>query len=112
MAYIHLVEPRQSLQDDKFDGVDTLELHENIEFLPAIWNGIIIRAGNYVKESSEASRAAKHPRTILAFGRYFVSNADLPDKLEKGWELNEYHRKYFYTGRALGYTDYLIHGEN
>ncbi|KAH3685705.1 hypothetical protein WICPIJ_003305 [Wickerhamomyces pijperi] len=111
LAYIHAVEPRQSLQDDRFDGVDTLELHENIEFIPAIWNGNIIRAGNYIKESVKASRVLEHPRTILAFGRYFISNPDLPDKLEHGWELNEYQRQYFYTREELGYNDYPRHEE-
>ncbi|KAH3674404.1 hypothetical protein WICMUC_003241 [Wickerhamomyces mucosus] len=105
LAYIHAVEPRPTWIDDR--AVDEALLHENIEFIPAIWNGVFIRAGNLVQDHEIAKTfVSSNPRTILAFGRYFISNPDLPDRLEKGLELTPYNRPTFYTQGPEGYIDY------
>jgi N-ethylmaleimide reductase len=43
---------------------------------------------------------------LIAFGRWFLSNPDLPERIKKGYELNVYDRDTFYGGNELGYTDY------
>ena len=48
---------------------------------------------------------------LVAFGRWFISNPDLPERIRTGAKLNVYNRKTFYTetingGNAEGYTDY------
>ncbi len=48
---------------------------------------------------------------LVAFGRHFVSNPDLPKRIQLGLPLNEYDRKTFYTFEALGYTDYPFYTE-
>ncbi|KAH3674341.1 hypothetical protein WICMUC_003367 [Wickerhamomyces mucosus] len=104
VAYIHAVEPR-ALEAD--GSVNKEWLHENIEFIPAIWNGVVIRASNFIEENEHAANVVKtNPKTAIAFGRYFISNPDLPHRLEKGLELNPYDRATFYTKGPEGYIDY------
>jgi hypothetical protein len=43
---------------------------------------------------------------LVAFGRYFVANPDLPKRIRLGLPLNAYDRDTFYTFDARGYTDY------
>lgn len=43
---------------------------------------------------------------LVTFGRYFVSNPDLPRRIELGLPLTPYDRNTFHTFDARGYTDY------
>jgi N-ethylmaleimide reductase len=42
----------------------------------------------------------------VAFGRHFISNPDLPERIRRRLRLNRYDRSTFYGGDARGYTDY------
>ena len=42
----------------------------------------------------------------ITFGRPFLANPDLPNRIAKGLSLNEPDYKTFYTQGAEGYTDY------
>jgi N-ethylmaleimide reductase len=43
---------------------------------------------------------------LIAFGKPFISNPDLVERLRKGAPLNEWDKATFYGGGAKGYTDY------
>ena len=43
---------------------------------------------------------------IVAFGRPFIANPDLVERLRQGAPLNTPERTTFYGGGAEGYTDY------
>ena len=43
---------------------------------------------------------------LIAFGKPFISNPDLVERLKKGAPLNESDKATFYGGGAKGYTDY------
>ncbi len=43
---------------------------------------------------------------LIAFGKLFISNPDLVERLKKGAALNEWDKNTFYGGGAKGYTDY------
>jgi N-ethylmaleimide reductase len=43
---------------------------------------------------------------LIAFGKPFISNPDLVERLKKGAPLNEWDKNTFYGGSAKGYTDY------
>jgi N-ethylmaleimide reductase len=73
-------------------------------------NGILIAAGGFAGATAEAAIAAGHADAI-AFGRIFVSNPDLPRRLQRGFPLTPYNRKTFYGGEEAGYTDYLGYDE-
>jgi N-ethylmaleimide reductase len=42
----------------------------------------------------------------VAFGRMFISNPDLVERLKMNAPLNEANPKTFYTPGPVGYTDY------
>jgi N-ethylmaleimide reductase len=45
---------------------------------------------------------------MVAFGRYSISNPDLPHRLRVGAPLSPYDRNSFYGGGQRGYTDYAF----
>jgi N-ethylmaleimide reductase len=108
LAYLHFIEPRSS-------GAGRAEVnHQNVPsamvlFRP-LWSGILITAGGFTGETANAAIAEGHADAI-AFGRIFISNPDLPNRLAHGFPLTPYNRATFYGGDAAGYTDYPVHGE-
>jgi N-ethylmaleimide reductase len=48
---------------------------------------------------------------LIAFGKLFISNPDLVERLERGAPLNPFDKATFYGGGAKGYTDYPTLGE-
>ena len=108
LAYLHFIEPRSS-------GAGRAEVnHQNVPsamvlFRP-IWKGVLITAGGFTGETVEAAIADGHADAI-AFGRIFISNPDLPHRLQHGFPLTPYNRATFYGGEEKGYTDYPVYGE-
>jgi N-ethylmaleimide reductase len=49
---------------------------------------------------------AANAADLIAFGKPFISNPDLVERLKKGAPLNEWDKATFYGGGAKGYTDY------
>jgi N-ethylmaleimide reductase len=48
---------------------------------------------------------------LIAFGKPFISNPDLVERLKRGAPLNAPDKATFYGGGAKGYTDYPAMGE-
>ncbi|KAF8890981.1 FMN-linked oxidoreductase [Infundibulicybe gibba] len=105
LAYIHLVEPPVSANADR-----TPAPHESNTAFRAIWAPRrVISAGGYDRASALA--AAEEDDVLVAFGRKYISNPDLPQRLQKDIPLTPYVRETFYTpadkpDAAHGYTDY------
>ena len=73
-----------------------------------IWTGVFIAAGSF-KGADAFKYAEEHPNTVIAFGRLFIPNPDLPVRLQKGIALTNYNRDTFYLQgewHTEGYTDY------
>jgi N-ethylmaleimide reductase len=103
LVYLHLIEPRAS-GAGKADAVREAQPSAAAEFR-ALWPNVLIAAGGFDREGAIA--AVRDGRAdAVAFGRYFISNPDLPRRLEIGAPLTPYHRPTFYGGGAAGYTDY------
>jgi N-ethylmaleimide reductase len=106
LAYLHFIEPRSS-------GAGRAEVNwQNVPsamvlFRP-LWRGVLITAGGFTGETAEAAIAQGHADAI-AFGRIFISNPDLPRRLQHGFPLTPYNRATFYGGDVAGYTDYPVH---
>jgi N-ethylmaleimide reductase len=49
---------------------------------------------------------AANEADLIAFGKPFISNPDLVERLKAGAPLNEWDKATFYGGGAKGYTDY------
>jgi N-ethylmaleimide reductase len=67
--------------------------------------GPTIAAGGFEPDTAEAT-VANDDAGLIAFGRHFIANPDLPKRIEFGLPLNHYDRSTFYAFDARGYTDY------
>lgn len=102
LAYIHLVSPRV---DGAVDAETVMDLDPEL-FRPLITGDTrLIVAGGYKPEDAE-SLLNRGIADAVAFGRLFISNPDLPKRIELGAPLNAYDRKTFYARGIEGYLDY------
>jgi len=70
------------------------------------YEGVIIGNCGYTKEDA-VERLTTGNADLAAFGRPFISNPDLVERLENNWPLNSYDdMAHWYTSGAEGYTDY------
>ena len=74
-------------------------------FREAHAGGTLILAGNYTREGA-ASDLAGGVADLVAFGRPFIANPDLVERMRNGWPLAEGDTATFYGGGEAGYTDY------
>lgn len=101
LAYLHVIEPR-------IRGYEDIELNVPAvasKSLRGLFKGPILAAGGFSRETAEEIIAAGDA-DLVAFGRLFISNPDLPERLRTGAPLNDYDRNTFYGGRGEGYIDY------
>ena len=103
VAYVHMIEPRSSAagENDK--------VAENAPSTSALFgklfDGVFISAGGYDRASAMQA-VEKGEVDAVAFGRLFISNPDLVEKLRDNTLLTRYDRSTFYGGGEKGYTDY------
>lgn len=112
LAYLLLSEPRWSgradgdpSKDDGFRKPVSNAKYRNI------YKGTLIAGGGFTPASAAAA-VADGTYDCIAFGRWYISNPDLPERIRTGAPLNVYDRSTFYTATAEGgshvdgYTDY------
>ncbi|KAE9405239.1 FMN-linked oxidoreductase [Gymnopus androsaceus JB14] len=111
--FIHLLRIYTVVEPRINGNVDTDEAHAEAsnDFLRKIWHPKrFITAGGYKPEAAfAAAEKYKNEGELVAFGRYFLSTPDLPERLRKNIPLNPYNRDTFYLPgdvSGLGYTDY------
>lgn len=105
IAYAHLVEPRAS-GAGKSDAV-AAEVPNAAELFRRKFAGFYISAGGYTPDTAKQA-VESNLADAIAFGRLFISNPDLPERIKVGAELNKYNRATFYGGTEKGYTDYAF----
>ena len=101
IAYLHIIEPR-------IKGDTTLhEGHPPVasKYLREHFAGPIIAAGGFDREGAEAI-VESGVADLVAFGRQFTSNPDLPYRLRNKLPLTPYVREAFWGGDERGYTDF------
>ncbi len=103
LAYLHLIEPRASGTGQR--DVDHKNVPSAAELFRPIWHGILIAAGNFNRESAN-TMLANGDADAIAFGRFFISNPDLPERLRLDAPLTPYNRATFYSRGPEGYIDY------
>ncbi len=101
IAYLHVVEPRIKGTEEIAHGRAPIAA----QHLRPLFSRTLIAAGGFGGESAEAIVASRDA-DLVAFGRHFISNPDLPERLRRGLPLSRYDRSTFYGGDARGYTDY------
>jgi N-ethylmaleimide reductase len=107
LAYLHIIEPRVKGNVVIAEGQAPVAA----ERLRKIFKGKIVAAGGFDPDSAERV-VEKGDADLVAFGRHFVANPDLPERIKLGLPLNEYDRNTFYTFDARGYTDYPFYKES
>ncbi|NMM76976.1 alkene reductase [Rhodococcus sp. SRB_17] len=103
LAYVHLIEgatggPRE-LAERPFDYAALRDVYRK-----AGGTGAWMVNNAYDKALAEA--AVESGVDIVAFGRPFIANPDLVERLQRGAPMNPPDRATFYGGGAEGYTDY------
>ncbi len=100
LAYIHVIEPRESADTPEGTATSDLAAKLRAEFL-----GPVIAAGGFDQISATKAIEAEHADAV-AFGRAYIANPDLVERFRLGAPLNAYDRRTFYGGDERGYTDY------
>lgn len=101
LAYLHFIEHRE--RPDPEDPTKTL--FNSLDPIRKLWKGPFTSAG-YTNKEKEAMALSDRTGDMVSFGRAFIANPDLVDRLKNDWPLNKYDRDTFYTGDELGYNDY------
>ncbi|KZV68723.1 FMN-linked oxidoreductase [Peniophora sp. CONT] len=105
LAYLHVIEPRISAGED----AAPVSANESNAFARDMWSPRpLILAGGFNRQTalSEAEKGEKN--VLVAVGRYFTSNPDLPKRWMAEAELTPYDRPTFYTPGPKGYTDWAL----
>ena len=97
LAYIHLV-------DHSSMGAPVVPESIRATFRKS-FRGSLILSGGYDAERAESDLDAGRC-DLVAFGRPFLANPDLVERLKTGAELNTPDMETFYTSGSKGYTDY------
>ena len=97
IAYIHAVNPPPPMSQNVPEDITAL-VHDNFD-------GVFIRNGGYNQEKAEAALKSGDA-DLIAFGKLFLANPDLPARFKQGAELNAWDMPTFYTPGPNGYTDY------
>ncbi|KAL8485857.1 hypothetical protein ACS0TY_027957 [Phlomoides rotata] len=102
ILYCHIVEPRMKTVREKVECPDSLVP------MRKAFKGTFIAAGGYDREDGNKNKAiAENRADLVAFGRHFLANPDLPKRFFLNAPLNKYNRETLYTpDPVLGYTDY------
>ena len=104
LAYLHVIEPRVKGGQTLHDGHPPMAAAR----LRKIFTGPVIAAGGFDGEGA-SEILDKGEADFVAFGRHFIANPDLVERLRLGVPLNPYDRSTFYSRGAKGYTDYPFH---
>ncbi|PSS31182.1 12-oxophytodienoate reductase 2, N-terminally processed like [Actinidia chinensis var. chinensis] len=100
ILYCHMIEPRMIMQFEREETENSL--------LPMrkAFGGTFIVAGGYGRDDGNEV-ISNGGADLVAFGRWFLANPDLPRRFELDAPLNKYDRSTFYTDDpVIGYTDY------
>jgi N-ethylmaleimide reductase len=99
LAYLHVVEAPVPAPGPDERAVCATEL------LRPEFKGTLISTGGYTVESAEHA-LEKGKADLIGFGRLFIANPDLPERIRTGAPLNEPQVETFYSPGDQGYTDY------
>ena len=99
LAYLHLSEPFNDVSEKDF-LVSNIAEH----FRPLYKGNLMINAG-FDQDSGNKVIEEGHA-DMVAFGKLFISNPDLPVRFEKNAKMQDWDQDTFYAIGKKGYTDY------
>ncbi|MFD1911000.1 alkene reductase [Halodurantibacterium flavum] len=93
-----------SIAEADWDGAPDLPVSFR-EAVREIYSGRVIYAGKYTVERG-ARLLESGLADLIGFGRAFIANPDLPERIANGWDLNPLDPATLYGGGEKGFTDY------
>jgi N-ethylmaleimide reductase len=103
LAYLHVINPAAAaLEQGTEPEPQALRI---LELIRETWRGTLILAGGFDRDSAEAW-LEQGKADLIAFGRKFLANPDLPERLRRRTALNRDDSTTYYGGGVRGYTDY------
>lgn len=99
LAYLHVVEGPVGGEGPDDHAVCATAM------LRPIFRGTLISTGGYEPDLAERA-VARNRADLVGFGRLFIANPDLPERIRRGASLNEPRRETFYAPGPVGYVDY------
>lgn len=100
ILYCHVIEPRMITQCEE------QETKSSLLVMRRAFRGTFIVAGGYGRDDGNEV-VDRDEADLVAFGRLFLANPDLPRRFELNSSINKYDRSTFYTSDPeVGYTDY------
>ncbi|KAJ6020872.1 hypothetical protein N7540_006376 [Penicillium herquei] len=114
--YVHMVEPRfdEVLDEEAKIGSLPSDKPSLDTFRPTLKKaGIAFLVNGNFNAGNVGPKVLNDGADAVAFGRYFISNPDLPRRLKEGLPLNPYDRSTFYGADPAekGYTDYPFYSK-
>ena len=101
LAYLHIIDPRIVGAEAPEEGQAPVAAAQ----IRKIFHGPIIAAGGFDRAGAEAI-VERGDADLVAFGRFFSANPDLPERLRRNLPLTPYDRDTFWGGDHRGYTDF------
>ncbi len=98
LAYLHVIE-------GVTQGPREVPLGFDLQLLRRTFQAAYIANNGYDRELALEARR-KNRADLIAFGRPYIANPDLVERLRAGAPLNAADRATFFGGDARGYTDY------
>ena len=106
LAYLHVIEPRIVGAEAPVEGKPPVAAAQ----IRKIFQGPIIVAGGFERDGAQEI-VERGDADLVAFGRHFSANPDLPERLKHNLPLNPYDRDTFWGGDHRGYTDFARYDE-
>jgi N-ethylmaleimide reductase len=104
LAYLHVVNPAIAAIERKAPPAP--EQMRMVDLIRNRYRGPLILAGGFEHDTAE-QWLEQGKADMIAFGRKFIANPDLPERLRQRAGLNPDDPSTYYGGGAKGYTDYL-----
>lgn len=101
LAYLHISEMMTSETRLKSPAESIVPYYRKI------YNGTLISCGGHTLESANRMLEDKEA-DLIAFGKPFISNPDLVERLKTESPLNNWDKETFYHGGPRGYIDYPV----
>lgn len=102
LAYLHIM-------DGLAFGFHEMGTPMTLDEFRAVYKGVIMGNCGYTIEDAR-QRLSADVADLAAFGRSYISNPDLVERLKNGWPLNPFEdMTFWYTPGPEGYTDYTVY---
>jgi N-ethylmaleimide reductase len=103
LAYLHLVNPAiQSVEKGTQPDARAVRI---LKLLREEYQGTLILAGGFDYDTADRWLRSKKA-DLIAFGRKFIANPDLPERFRRRAALNADDPSTYYVGGEKGYIDY------